>query len=74
MKAEINEKGTLLVFAESETESYAINQWELINRDGCTTQFKTKCTYDSLILIPYCKKKITLFRKLWIKIKLLIYK
>jgi hypothetical protein len=74
MKAEINEKGTLLIFAENETESYAMDQWELNNRDGCSTQFKSKNTYDALILMAYKRKQITLFKRIWLQILLFLCK
>lgn len=70
MKAEINEKGTLLVFAENETESYALDQWEINNRNRCTTKFIPECTYDALITLSYEKKKITLFKRIWFQIQL----
>ena len=72
MKAEISKDGTLLVKAENDLESFALNKWYEENIDGCTLKFKSdspRCFY-----IDSDYPRITLFHRIWFKIQLFLYK
>jgi hypothetical protein len=74
MKAEINEKGSLIIIAENGTESFAIHEWSSININPCDGHFICKYPYEALILLPYWRRKITLFHRIWLKIQLFFYR
>jgi hypothetical protein len=74
MKATINENGTLIVMAENEIESFAMNEWVNKNTNPCDGQFICKYYYDALQLCPYREKHITLFHRIWIKVQLFLYR
>jgi hypothetical protein len=72
MKAKINKEGVLYVIAENDTESFALNQWDNINRNGCTGNFNKENTFN---ILQICQvPKITLFRRIKLKIQLFLYR
>jgi len=68
MKAEIDESGTLRVFAENKLESFALREWFIKNINGCTLQFKDE--HPRCFWIDSRYPKVTLFRRMWLRIQL----
>jgi len=70
MKAEI-EHGQLFLTPESSTEEYAFDQWSKVEGlNLCNNQITTK----KIWCYVYKPKKITLFRRWWLKIQLFFYR
>ena len=73
MKVEII-KGTLIVKAQNELESFALDCWAEKNTNPCDGHFICNEPYEALQLHPYQKKKITLFHRIKLKIQLFLYR
>ena len=72
MKATIGANGVLYIKAQNQLECYALQQWVETNIDGCTLQLK----YPELVLLNIDTHipKITLFRRIKLRIQLFLYK
>jgi hypothetical protein len=73
MKAEIDDSGRLVVIAESNIESYALDAWMEKNLNGCDYNFKVESPYR-VFGIYTAIPKITLFHRIWFKIQLFFYR
>ncbi len=74
MKAEIDEDGTLIIMANKGVESFALNEWYKKNINPCTGGFICDKPYNAMLVLPFQKKPITLFHRIWLKIQSFLYR
>jgi len=72
MKAEINKNGVLTVYAENELEKFALEEWYIKNINGCTLAFKEE--HPRCFTIDTQYPRITVFERMWLRIRLFLYR
>jgi len=58
MKAEFSKEGSLIVIAETYTESYALESWHEKNIDGCSLRFKEEFPRCFFIITKMPKQRL----------------
>jgi hypothetical protein len=71
MKAEIRERGELIIIAQNSTEFYALEKWFESNINPCTLEFEKN---HKSIYYDFYKPKITLFHRIKLRIQLFLYR